>query len=49
MNGRPAPRTWQMDMDDRMYLIDGQTMLDRTTMSKFGVRVGEVTLSFRKR
>ena len=29
--------------------IDDKTMLNRTTMSKFGVRVGEVTLSFRKR
>jgi len=42
-------REWNMDMDDWMYLIDEQTMLNRTTMSKFGVRVGEVTLAFRKR
>jgi Protein of unknown function (DUF3833) len=42
-------RTWHMDMDDWMYLIDDRTMLNRTTMSKFGFRVGEVTLSFRKR
>jgi hypothetical protein len=42
-------RTWHMDMDDWMYLIDEKTMLNRTTMSKFGVKVGEVTLSFRKR
>ena len=42
-------RTWHMDMDDWMFLIDEKTMLNRTTMSKLGVRVGEVTLSFRKR
>ena len=42
-------RTWNMDMDDWMFLIDDRTMLNRTTMSKFGFRVGEVTLSFRKR
>ena len=42
-------RVWNMDMDDWMYLIDERTLLNRTTMSKFGVRVGEVTLSFRKR
>ncbi len=42
-------RTWHMDMDDWMYLIDDRTMLNRTTMSKFGFKVGEVTLSFRKR
>jgi len=42
-------KTWNMDMDDWMYLIDDRTMLNRTTMSKFGFRVGEVTLSFRRR
>ena len=42
-------RVWNMDMDDWMFLIDDKTMLNRTTMSKFGFRVGEVTLSFRKR
>jgi len=42
-------RVWNMDMDDWMYLIDETTMLNRTTMSKFGFRVGEVTLSFRRR
>ncbi len=41
--------TWHMDMDDWMFLIDDTTMLNRTTMSKFGVEVGQVTLSFRKR
>ena len=42
-------RTWNMDMDDWMVLVDERTMLNRTTMSKLGVRVGEVTVSFRKR
>ncbi|MEP7181715.1 MAG: DUF3833 domain-containing protein [Betaproteobacteria bacterium] len=42
-------KTWNMDMDDWMYLIDERTMLNRTTMSKWGFRVGEVTLSFRRR
>ena len=42
-------RVWNMAMDDRMYLIDEKTLLNRTTMSKFGFRVGEVTLAFRKR
>ena len=41
--------TWHMHMDDWMYLIDEKTMLNRTAMSKFGVAVGQVTLSFRKR
>lgn len=42
-------RTWHVDMDDWMFLIDETTLLNRTTMSKFGVKVGEVTLSFRRR
>jgi uncharacterized protein DUF3833 len=42
-------RVWNMDMDDWMHLIDDKTLLNRTTMSKFGIRVGEVTLAFRKR
>ncbi|MBK7792386.1 MAG: DUF3833 domain-containing protein [Betaproteobacteria bacterium] len=42
-------KVWEMDMDDWMYMIDEQTVLNRTTMTKFGFRVGDVTLSFRKR
>jgi hypothetical protein len=42
-------RVWNMDMDDWMYLVDERTLLNRTTMSKFGIRAGEVTLAFRKR
>jgi hypothetical protein len=32
-----------------MYLMDDQVMLNRSVMSKFGVRLGEVILTFRKR
>ncbi|HEY5310731.1 MAG TPA: DUF3833 domain-containing protein [Casimicrobiaceae bacterium] len=39
---------WNVDMDDWMVLIDDTTMLNRTAMSKFGINVGEVTLSFRR-
>ena len=42
-------RTWHVDFDDWMYLVDERTMLNRAVMSKFGVRLGEVLLSFRKR
>jgi len=42
-------RTWNVQMDDWMYLVDERVMLNRTTMSKFGVRLGEVTISFEKR
>jgi hypothetical protein len=32
-----------------MYLVDETTMVNRARMSKFGVRLGEVTLLFRRR
>ena len=38
-----------VDMDDWMWRIDDETVLNRTVMSKFGFRAGEVTLSFRRR
>jgi hypothetical protein len=41
--------TYEMQMDDWMFLIDDQTMLNRASMRKFGIEVGEVTLFFRKR
>ena len=41
--------TYNMDMDDWMYLLDERTMLNKTAMSKFGVKAGEVTLFFKKR
>ncbi|MFZ9138193.1 MAG: DUF3833 family protein, partial [Hylemonella sp.] len=31
-----------------MYLVDDKVMLNRATMRKFGIRLGEVTLSFYK-
>lgn len=41
-------RTYDVQMDDWMYLIDERTMLNRAEMRKFGIRLGEVTLSFTK-
>ncbi len=39
----------EVQFDDWMYLIDERVMLNRAEMRKFGVRLGEVTLSFSKR
>lgn len=39
---------YDVAFDDWMYLVDERVMLNRATMSKFGVRLGEVTLSFHK-
>lgn len=42
-------RTWHVDVDDWMFLMDDKVMLNRSTMSKWGFRIGEVTLAFDKR
>lgn len=42
-------KTYHVDFDDWMYLIDDQVMLNRSVMSKWGVRLGVVSLSFRRR
>lgn len=41
-------RTWEIQFDDWMFLLDDQVMLNRAVMSKFGIRLGEVLLSFRR-
>lgn len=41
-------KTVDVRFDDWMYLVDDKVMLNRATMSKFGIRLGEVTLSFTK-
>ena len=42
-------RIIEVQFDDWMYLMNERVMLNKATMSKFGVRLGEVTLSFMKR
>lgn len=41
-------KEYDVQFDDWMYLIDDRVMLNRATMTKFGVRLGEVLLSFSK-
>lgn len=41
-------RSWDIDFDDWMFLVDEQVMLNRAVMRKFGIRVGEVLLSFQR-
>jgi hypothetical protein len=40
---------YHMKMDDWMFLMDENTLINRTQMSKFGVDLGEVTLFFKRR
>ncbi|WP_019560656.1 DUF3833 domain-containing protein [Caldimonas manganoxidans] len=41
-------RTYDVQFDDWMYLMDERVMLNKAVMSKFGIRLGEVTLTFLK-
>ncbi|GAA5179376.1 DUF3833 domain-containing protein [Niveibacterium umoris] len=40
---------YNVAFDDWMFLMDDKTMLNRSWMTKFGIELGQVTLSFRKR
>lgn len=42
-------QVWQVQFDDWMYLLDDKVMLNKAAMSKFGIFLGEVTLSFTRR
>ena len=42
-------KIYHVDFDDWMFLMDDKVMLNRSFMSKWGFRLGEVTLTFVKR
>jgi len=42
-------KVYEVDFDDWMFLMDERVMLNRAIMSKWGWRLGEVTLSFARR
>jgi Protein of unknown function (DUF3833) len=42
-------KVYEVQFDDWMYLMTDKVMLNKATMSKFGIKLGEVTLSFAKR
>jgi hypothetical protein len=41
-------KVYEVQFDDWMYQMDERVMLNKAVMSKFGFRLGEVTLSFQK-
>jgi len=41
-------KVYEVQFDDWMYLMDDKVMLNKAVMSKFGIKLGEVTLSFYK-
>jgi len=42
-------RTWHVTLEDWMFLHEGGVLLNRAEMSKFGIRLGEVFIAFRRR
>ncbi len=40
---------WAVDLDDWMYLVDEDTLLNRSVITKFGIRFADITIAFRKR
>ena len=42
-------RVIEVQFDDWMYLMNDRVLLNKAEMSKFGIKLGEVTLSFVKR
>ena len=42
-------KIYNVDFDDWMFLMDDKVMINRSTMSKWGFGLGEVTLTFVKR
>lgn len=40
--------TWNVDFDDWMYLQEDQVVINRAEITKFGIKLGEVTIVFRK-
>jgi hypothetical protein len=42
-------KVYDVQFDDWMWLIDDRVMLNKAVMSKFGFRLGEVTLAFTKK
>ena len=39
---------WEVDFDDWMYLMDDDTLINRSSMSKLGVELGQVSLFFHR-
>jgi len=42
-------KVYEVQFDDWMYLMDERVMLNKAAMSKFGIHLGDVTLSFTKK
>jgi len=41
-------KSFDVTMDDRLYLLDDKRMINRARMKKFGIKVGELAIAFEK-
>lgn len=41
-------KIWKVGFDDWMYLLEDNVLLNRAYVTRYGVRIGEVTISFQK-
>lgn len=46
---RPNGERITLSMDDWMYLLDDKTLINRTAMRKYGIKVGELVISFERK
>ena len=42
-------KSYDVQFDDWMFLVDDKVLINRATISKFGIRFGEVTLAFQRK
>ncbi|MEQ9315739.1 MAG: DUF3833 domain-containing protein [Henriciella sp.] len=40
--------TWNVGFDDWMYLLQDDVLLNRAYVTRYGIRIGEVTIAFQK-
>jgi hypothetical protein len=41
-------KSWQIDLNDWLYQLDDSRLINRTEMTKWGFKVGEITLVIEK-
>lgn len=41
-------KIWNVGFDDWMYLLEDDVLINRAYVSRYGIRIGEVTISFQK-
>ena len=41
-------KIWKVGFDDWMYLLEDNVLINRAYVSRYGIRIGEVTITFQK-